>query len=166
MRIAAAALLILLGAWLQGSPLNDLLTWQLDLLLAITISWAVGTGPRGGLAVGFAAGAVQDVLIGGGMTYAILKGVIGLAAGGLRPFLHDRQGMIVTPLIVLFSLLQDGAVALLLGMQGFGMPWSQQMAIALPVAAGSALLGWPLSLGIRWILHRTRNPWALREAQS
>lgn len=165
MRVAAAALLILLGAWLQGSPLNDLLTWQFDLLLAITISWAVGAGPRAGLAVGFTAGAFQDVLLGGGLTYAILKGLIGLAAGALRPLLHDRQGMVVTPLIVLFSLLQDGALALTLGMQGFGMPLKEQMAIALPVAAGTALLGWPLSLGIRWILHRTRNPWALREAQ-
>lgn len=165
MRLAAAALLILLGAWLQGSPLNDLLFWQFDLLLAIAISWAIGTGPRGGLAIGFAAGAVQDVLIGGGLTYALLKGLIGLLAGLLRPLLHDRQGMVVTPLIVIFSLLQDGAIALSLGMQGFGLPWSQQMAIAMPVAAGSALLGWPLSLGIRWILLRTRNPWALREAQ-
>lgn len=165
MRIAAAALLILLGAWLQGSPLNDLLTWQFDILLAIAVSWAIGTGPRAGLAVGFAAGALQDLLIGGGMTYALLKGVIGLAAGGLRPLLHDRQGMVVTPLIVIFSLLQDGAVGLMLGMKGFGMPMNEAMAIALPVAAGSALLGWPLSLGIRWILHRTRNPWTLREAQ-
>lgn len=165
MRFAAAALLILIGAWLQGSPLNDLLTWQFDILLAIVISWAVGAGPRGGLAIGFAAGALQDLMLGGGMTYALLKGLIGLGAGGLRPFLHDRQGMIVTPLIVIFSLIQDTAIGVALGVQGFSMPWSERMAIALPVAAGTALIGWPLSLGIRWILHRTRNPWALREAQ-
>jgi rod shape-determining protein MreD len=166
MRIVAAALLILLAAGLQGSPLNDLLTWQIDLLLVLVISWAVGTGPKGGLAMGFVAGTVQDVLLGGGFTYAILKALIGLMAGGIRPFLHDKQGMVVTPLIVVFSLLQDGAIAMTLGLQGFGLPWGQQMAIALPVAAGSALLGWPISLGIRTVLHRTRNPWALRESQS
>ena len=165
MRFAAAALLIILGAWLQGSPLNDLFTWQIDILLAIAISWGIGAGPRAGLAVGFAAGAVQDILIGGGMTYAILKGLIGLSAGALRPLLHDRQGMVVTPLIVIFSLLQDPAIGLMLGMQGFALPWGERMAIALPVAAASALVGWPLSLGVRWVLHRTRNPWALREAQ-
>lgn len=165
MRIAAAALLILLGAGLQGSPLNDLLTWQFDVLLAIVISWAIGTGPRAGLAVGFAAGAIQDILIGGGLTYAVIKGVIGLLAGGLRPLLHDRQGMVVMPLVIIFSLLQDAIIGLMLRMQGFGMPVNEAMAIALPVAAGSALLGWPLSLGIRWVLQRTRNPWTLREAQ-
>jgi len=165
MRVVAAALLILLGAWLQGSPLNDLLTWQIDLLLVVVISWAVGTGPRAGLAIGFAAGAIQDILLGGGMTYAVLKGLIGLGAGALRPLLHDRQGMVVAPLVLIFGLLQDGAIALLLGMRGFGLPWNEWMAIALPAAAAGALLGWPLSLGIRWILHRTRNPWALREAQ-
>ncbi|MNK88965.1 hypothetical protein D3C87_1089560 [compost metagenome] len=165
MRIAAAALLLLLGACLQGSPLNDLLTWQVDILLAIAISWAVGSGPRAGLAIGFVAGAMQDVMLGGGMTYAILKGLIGLAAGGLRPLLHDRQGMLVTPLIIIFSLFQDSVIGMMLSMQGFGMPWSERMAIALPVAAASALIGWPMSLGIRWVLRRTRNPWALREAQ-
>ncbi len=165
MRVVAAGLLVLLFAWIQGSPLNDLIVWQFDLLLVLVVSWAVGAGPRGGLAIGFAAGAVQDVLIGGGITYAVLKAVIGLAAGGLRPFLHDRQGLVVVPLVVVFSLFQDGVVAILLGLQGFGMTWGQQMAIALPVAAGSALLGWPLSLGIRWLIHCTRNPWALRESQ-
>ncbi len=165
MRVVAAAFLILLGAALQGSPLNDLLTWQIDVLLAIVIAWGVGAGPRAGLAIGFAAGAFQDVLLGGGMTYAILKGLIGLGAGVMRPLLHDRQGMVVAPLILIFGLLQDGAIALLLAMRGFGVPGSEWMAIALPSAAAGALIGWPLSLGIRWILHRTRNPWALREAQ-
>lgn len=165
MRILAAALLVLLAAGLQGSPLNDLLTWQFDLLLAITISWAVGTGPKGGLAMGFAAGAVQDMLLGGGFTYTILKALIGLMAGGLRPFLQDRQGMVVTPLIVVFSLMQDGAVAMTLGLQGFGIPYSQQLALSLPVAAGTALLGWPISLGVRLLIRRTRNPWAMRESQ-
>ena len=165
MRLIAAALLILLGAWIQGSPFNDLLTWQFDLLLAVVIAWAVGAGPRAGLAIGFAAGAVQDILLGGGMTYAILKGLIGFGAGALRPLLHDRQGMVVAPLILVFALIQDAAIALLLGMRGFGVPGNEWLAIALPAAAGGALLGWPLSLGVRWVLHRTRNPWALREAQ-
>lgn len=166
MRIAAAALLILLGAWLQGSPMNDLLIWQFDILLAIVISWAVGTGPRAGLAMGFAAGAVQDLLIGGGITYLVLKALIGLSAGALRPILQDRQGMVVMPLILFFSLSQDFLVAMALGLKGFGIPWSSQLTMAVPVAAGTALLGWPLSLGIRWILRRTRNPWALREGAS
>lgn len=165
MRIAAAALLILLAAALQGSPLNDLLIWQVDLLLAVVIAWAVGTGPRAGLAIGFAAGACQDLLLGGGLTYAILKALIGLACGLLRPILHDRQGMVVAPLFLIFALLQDGVITLLLALQGYDAPARDWLTIALPAAACGALLAWPMSLGIRWILHRTRNPWALRESQ-
>jgi rod shape-determining protein MreD len=166
MRLVSAALLVFFCAWLQASPLNDLLYWQFDLLLAVVIVWAVGVGPRRGLMIGLLAGAVQDILIGGGLTYTVLKALLGLMAGGLRPFLHDRQGIVVVPLVFVLSLLQDAAVALLLGIQGFGIPWSQQISIALPVAAGTALLSWPLALGVRWVLHKTRNPWALREGLS
>lgn len=166
MRLASAAFLVFVAAWFQGSPLNDMLVWQFDLLLAVVVAWAIGVGPRGGLLVGFLAGALQDVLIGGGITYTLLKGAIGLMAGSLRPVLHDRQGIVVVPLVFVLSLLQDGVVALLLGVQGFGMPWSQQLGIALPVAAGTALLAWPILPGIRWIIRKTRNPWALREGLS
>ena len=166
MRFASAALLVIIGAWFQGSPLNDLLFWQFDILLIVTIAWAVGVGPRGGLVLGLLAGALQDVLVGGGVYYMVIKAVLGLMAGGLRPFLHDRQGIVVVPLVFVLSLLQDGAIAMALGHQGFGMPLNEQMAISLPVAAGTALLGWPLSLGVRWVLRKTRNPWALREGLS
>lgn len=166
MRLAAAALLVFIGAWFQGSPLNDLLFWQFDLLLAITVAWAIGVGPRGGLVVGLLAGAVQDILIGGGLYYTILKAVLGSMAGGLRPYLQDRQGIVAVPLVFVLSLAQDALMALALGFQGYGMPWGLRIAVALPVAAGTALIAWPLSLTVRWLIRKTRNPWALREGLS
>lgn len=162
MRILLALVALALGAWLQASPLNALLPVRLDPLLIMVVAWGVGTGVRGGAAFGLAAGAVQDLLIGGGLLMTLPKLVIGLLAGAMKPLLFYRQALIIMPLVAVCTFLQEGLVATAFGLFGKGFMFAHLGAIAPTEALGNFLIAWPLYQGVRWGLKRTQDRLGLR----
>ncbi len=162
MRILLALAALALGAWLQASPLNALLPVRLDPLLIMVVAWGVGTGVRGGLAFGLAAGAVQDVLIGGGLLMTIPKLLVGFVAGSMKPLLFYRQALIIMPMVAVCTFLQEGMVAAGFALTGKAALVAQFASIAPGEALGNFLIAWPLYQGVRWGLKRTQERFGLR----
>lgn len=162
MRILLALAALALGAWLQASALNALLPVRLDPLLIMVVAWGIGTGVRGGMAFGLAAGAVQDLLIGGGLLMTLPKLLIGLLAGSMKPLLFYRQAFIIMPLVAICTFLQEGLVAVGLALFGKVLMFEHMGVVAPLEALGNFLIAWPLYQMVRWGLKRTQERFGLR----
>lgn len=162
MRILLALVALAVGAWLQASPLNALLPIRLDPLLIMVVAWGVGTGVRGGMAFGLAAGAVQDLLIGGGLLMTVPKLLVGLLAGSMKPLLFYRQALIIMPMVAVCTFVQEALVGAGYALSGKPVMIAQLGSIVPPEALGNFLIAWPLYQAIRWGLKRTQERFGLR----
>lgn len=162
MRVLLALVALAVGAWLQASPLNALLPVRLDPLLIMVVAWGIGTGMRGGAAFGLAAGAVQDLMVGGGLLMTLPKLLVGLLAGAMKPLLFYRQAVIVMPLVAVCTLLQEGLVAGGFALFGRGLMLAHFGAFAPAEALGNLLIAWPLYELVRAGLKRTQDRFGLR----
>ncbi|HEY9855396.1 MAG TPA: rod shape-determining protein MreD [Stenomitos sp.] len=162
MRVLLAVVALAFGAWLQASPLNALLPVRLDPLLIMVVAWGVGTGMRGGMAFGLAAGAVQDLLTGGGLLMTLPKLLVGLLAGSLKPLLFYRQAIIIMPLVAVCTFMQEGMVAGGFALLGKGLMFEHLGSIAPAEALGNFVIAWPLYQLVRWGLKRTQDRFGLR----
>lgn len=161
MNAILATLTLALGAWLQASPLNSCLPLHLDPLLIMVVAWGVALGARQGAIYGLLAGAVEDMLIGGGGIYVLPKLLIGLAAGGLKPMLYYRQAIVVMPLVALCTALQETFVMAEFALRGHGLFLRHLGAIALPEVLGNLLITWPLYALVRVSLKYSQERWGL-----
>lgn len=114
-RTAVVALVLLTAALLQTAlfPFLTLAGFRPDLLLLVTMAFALRDGAMTGIRVGFAAGLVSDLLVDQsalGLTALIFLGV-GYAVGVARPYL--AHGSVTAPLLLAF-------VSGLLGTAGYG----------------------------------------------
>lgn len=162
MRVLLALVALAFGAWLQASPLNALLPVRLDPLLIMVVAWGVGTGVKGGMAFGLAAGAVQDLLIGGGLLMTLPKLLIGFLAGSMKPLLFYRQAFIIMPLVAVCTFFQEGLVAVGFALLGKGLMFAHMGAVAPLEALGNFVIAWPLYQVVRWGLKRTQERFGLR----
>ncbi|MEB3298883.1 MAG: hypothetical protein VKO21_05295 [Candidatus Sericytochromatia bacterium] len=115
------------GAWITSLGLlmvlgilqvSDAAVWggvRTDPTLALAVSWALVSGPRHGLVFGVAAGLVQDLLLGQSFLYTGLRALLGLGAGLARPLLNVQQPLVILPVVLLASMLQDLVVVAILG---------------------------------------------------
>ncbi|MBI6545678.1 MAG: rod shape-determining protein MreD, partial [Cyanobacteria bacterium NC_groundwater_1444_Ag_S-0.65um_54_12] len=110
--LLGVAMLVSLGG-LQATALACWGPIRVDLLLVMTIAWAALAGPRVGLIFGLLAGAMEDILVGEGIHFLILRSIIGLLAGTVRPVLNVRRTIIILPLVVMATLLQEGILAII-----------------------------------------------------
>ncbi len=136
------ALLVVLGG-IQISPLAAWGAVRVDLLLAAAMAWAALAGPRRGLVFGMASGIVQDFLLGGGIRFTLIRGILGLIAGTVRPVLNLRHAAIIVPLVAAATAGQEALMGLL------HHNWPHFMAIWLPAMLSNALVSWPLYLALR-----------------
>lgn len=152
------AVSLALGAWLQASPLNSLFPLHLDPLLIMVVAWGVAMGARQGAIYGLLAGAVEDMLVGGGGLHVLPKLLVGLAAGALKPMLYYRQAIVVMPLVALCTVMQETLVMAEFALRGHGLFLRHLGAIALPEVLGNLLLTWPLyglvRVGLKWSMDR------------
>jgi len=114
-------------AWMTGIGLlvvagiiqaSDLAVWggvRVDLTLVLAVSWGLVSGPRGGFAYGVVSGLVADLLVGQSIMYTLLRAMLGVVAGLARPMLNVQQPMVILPLLLLASMIQDLAVVAWLG---------------------------------------------------
>lgn len=153
MRILLAALMLLLGAGFQASPLNHLLPIRLDPLLVMVVSWSLASGSQGGALFGLAAGTVQEGLVGGGLTL-LPRLILGAAIGRLKPLLFYRQAPVVLPLLIVATCAHETLVAAQLALQGHVEAFGRLGAMLLPEAIGNLIIGWPIYLLVRWVLHQ------------
>ncbi len=135
--IAGIALLLALAGF-QISPLAAWGPVRADGLLVLAMAWAALTGSSRGLVFGMASGAVEDALIGGGLTFTVLRGLLGWGMGRLRPVLNVRQPAISVPLVALATVLQEAALGLA------HHDWSHFEQIWLPAVLANSLIAWPL----------------------
>lgn len=150
-RVLVAALLLLLGAGFQASQLNHLLPVQVDPLLMLVVAWSLALGSRAGATFGLAAAALQDAIVGGGLTL-LPRVLLGAGFGRLKPLLFYRQAPVVLPLMILATCLHEGAVALQLVVTGHPQALYRLGTLLLPEALGNLVIGWPLYLLVRWTL--------------
>jgi LytS/YehU family sensor histidine kinase len=134
----AAALLLLALATLQVSPLADLGFARLDSMLVLAIAWGALSGPRGGAAFGLATGLSEDLLLGGGLTYAVGRTLLGLLAGLVRPSINLHSTAIVIPLVALATVAQESLLALL------HRDLLHLAHIWLAAVTGNCLIAWPI----------------------
>lgn len=115
-RILVIALVLVTAALLQTTlfPFLTLAGFRPDLLLLVTVAFALRDGATTGLRVGFAAGLLADLLLSQsavGLSALVLTGV-GYTVGLARPYL--AQESVTAPLIMAFM---AGA----LGTAGYGV---------------------------------------------
>lgn len=115
-RIGMIALLLLTAALLQTAlfPFLALAGFRPDLLLLVTVAFALRDGPAVGMRVGFSAGLLGDVLLQQsalGLSALVLLGV-GYSIGVARPYLAHES--VTAPVLLAFG-------ASLLGTAGFGV---------------------------------------------
>ncbi|MBM3268465.1 MAG: hypothetical protein FJZ01_12520 [Candidatus Sericytochromatia bacterium] len=146
--ILGLIVLVALGGF-QVSPLAQWGAVRVDVLLAASMAWAALAGPRRGLVFGMASGIVQDFLVGGGVTFTALRGLLGFLAGTVRPVLNLRQAVFIVPLVAAATVAQEALLALL------HRNWPHFVAIWLPAVVSNALVSWPLYLAFRAIW----RPW-------
>ncbi len=157
--IAGIGVLLVL-AGLQISPLAAWGPIRADGLLVLAMAWAALTGSRRGLVFGMASGAVEDALIGGGVTFTIVRGLLGWAMGRLRPVLNVRQPAISVPLVALATVLQEAVVALA------HHDWLHFEQIWLFAVLANSLLAWPLYWLAAAIWRPGRGPAPTRRSSS
>jgi len=114
-------------AWMTGIGLlvvvgilqaSDLAVWggvRVDLTLALAVSWGLVAGPRAGFAYGVLAGLVQDMLVGQSFLYTVVRALLGVVSGLARPLLNVQQPLVILPLLLLASMVQDLVVVAWLG---------------------------------------------------
>lgn len=144
-------LLVLLG----GFQISSLAQWgpvRVDALLATAMAWAALSGPRRGLLFGMASGIIEDFLVGGGFRFTLLRALMGLVAGTVRPVLNVRQVAIVVPLVAAATLAQEAVLGLVYH------NWPRFTAIWLPAILSNMLVSWPLYLVVRAIWRPGRAP--------
>ncbi|MBU6429676.1 MAG: rod shape-determining protein MreD [Cyanobacteria bacterium REEB65] len=143
--IGMAALIVLGG--LQISQLADWGMVRPDGLLALAIAWAALAGPRKGLVFGMLSGAVEDVLIGGGIVFTLLRGILCLLAGTVRSVLNVRQSFISVPLVAVMTVLQEAVLAIV------HQNGSHFSSLWLPAVISNSLIAWPLYSLASWAWH-------------
>ena len=67
--------------------------WRLDPTLALVVLAGLMLGPRHGALFGLAAGAGQDLLIGGGLLYGVTKALAGWVAGAVQPQIYRLDAL-------------------------------------------------------------------------
>ena len=135
--IAGIAILLVLAGF-QISPLAAWGPIRADGLLVLAMAWAALAGSTRGLVFGMISGAVADTLIGGGVTFTLLRGLLGWGMGRLRPVLNVRQPAISVPLVALATVLQEAALGVA------HHDWSHFEQIWLPALLANSLIAWPL----------------------
>ena len=115
-RIGIVALVLVTAALLQTAlfPFLPLAGFRPDLLVLVTVAFALRDGPGTGLRVGFAAGLLADLLLyesAVGLSALVMLG-IGYAVGAVRPYLAAES--VSAPVILAF-------VAGVLGTGGYGV---------------------------------------------
>lgn len=156
---AGLLLLVVLG----GFQISSLARWgpvRVDALLVAAMAWAALSGPRRGLVFGMASGMIEDFLVGGGFRFTVLRAVMGLVAGTVRPVLNVRQVAIVVPLVGAATLAQEAVLGLVY------QNWPRFLAIWLPAMLANMLISWPIYLVVRaiWRPGRAPVPGAARRA--
>jgi|GEM_PF-1908347 rod shape-determining protein MreD len=162
MRWAFAIALMVLGAGLMASPLNQLLPVRLDPLLIMAIAWGIGRGPREGAVFGALAGLVEDLTVGGGGHAALAKLAVGMAAGYMKPMVYYRLAYWVIPIAALATLASETLLALSYGLRLHAHVFTHLAHLAGPEALGNAIIAWPLYELVRWGLRRTQDRYATR----
>ena len=119
-------------------------------------------GKRQGAIYGLLAGALEDLLIGGGGLFVIPKILIGWAAGSLKPMLYYRQLLVILPLVALFTVLQESWVMVALTLRVHGYFLRHLGAIALPEVVGNLLITWPLYALVKFSLTWGQKRWGFR----
>lgn len=114
--------------------------WRLDPTLAIVVLAGLLLGPRHGVWIGLAAGAGQDLLIGGGLLYGVTKGLAGLAAGLAQPQLYRMEALSLAVVGLLWTIGEGLLVALYLFAQGRTAVWDHFAAQSLPLGLANAVL--------------------------
>ncbi|SDL95916.1 rod shape-determining protein MreD [Halarsenatibacter silvermanii] len=85
-----------------------------DLILVLVFSIGFLFGPKKGGGFGFAAGLLQDVLLGAGLgNYTISRIIIGAFAGKVRGRIFPEKIFLITPVILGFALIQEIIIFLL-----------------------------------------------------
>lgn len=166
MIVFMGVLTLAFGAWLQASPLNSLLPLHLDPLLIMAVAWGVAMGARQGAVYGLLAGAIEDMLIGGGGLYILPKLLIGWASGALKPMLYYRQAIVVMPLAALCTVVQEAFVMAELALRGHGLFLRHLGAIALPEVLGNLVIAWPLYVLVRFGVKWSQEHWGQRRGLS
>lgn len=146
---------------LGGLQISPLASWgpvRVDGLLAMAVAWATLSGSRRGLVFGMLSGAVEDTLIGGGVTFTILRGFEGWLAGRVRPILNVRQPLIGIPLVAMATVLQEAILALV------HHDWARFGAIWLPAMLANSVVAWPLYRLTAVLWRPGKGPVAARRA--
>ncbi len=153
--VMAWVLGLLLLVVLGGFQISSLAQWgpvRVDALLATAMAWAALSGPRRGLIFGMASGMIEDFLVGGGFRFTLLRAVMGLVAGTVRPVLNLRQVVIVLPLVAAATLVQEA----MLGLAYHN--WPRFQGIWIQAILANTLLSWPIYLLVRAIWRPGRAP--------
>lgn len=114
--------------------------WRLDPTLALVVLAGLLLGPRHGVWFGLAAGAGQDLLIGGGLLYGLTKGLAGLAAGLAQPQIYRLDALSLAVVGLLWTIGEGLLVALYLFAQGRTAVWDHFAAQSLPLGLANAVL--------------------------
>ncbi len=114
-----------------------------DLLLVIAFSAGFLLGRRQGLVVGFAAGFLQDILLGGGLgLYTVSRMLTGGGSSLLRGKIYQENFPLVTLVIFFFTLLHELLIFLLSEQVIFRIdPLTAVLQNFLPTAVYTMLVG-------------------------
>lgn len=145
------AVLMVLGT-LQISPIAMVAGIRADPLLAMAMAWAALAGPRQGAAFGLASGAVEDMLVGGGVRFTAIRALLGLLAGTVRPVLNIRQAIIIIPLVGAATVIQEAVMAMA------HHNWLRFSTLWLPAMLVDAAISWPIYLLAKAIWRPGRGP--------
>lgn len=140
--VQALCLLIPVALIWQTSDLAVLpiFHWRLDPTLAIVVLAGLLLGPRYGVWFGLAAGAGQDLLIGGGLLYGLTKGLAGMVAGLAQPQIYRLDALSLAVVGLLWTIGEGLLVALYLFAQGRTAVWDHFAAQSLPLGLANAVL--------------------------
>lgn len=158
-RALVVGLVLVTAALLQTAfvPLVVLGGFRPDLLLLVTVAFALHDGPATGVRVGFAAGLLMDLLLNEsavGLSTLVYVGVAYLV-GVVRPYL--AHGSITAPLVLAFmsglvATAGYGVLSRLMGDQRFTV--TLVTSASLFVASFNTILAPPVVAFVRWLGER------------
>jgi len=160
-RIVVPLVWILTALFLQGSALNQILPFRLDLMLGFSIVWAALAGPAPGALTGFFGGAALGWVAGGGWIRPAVRFLIGYGIGALKPVLYTRQSVLL-PLVAIATVLEETIASLVWLLSGHLAPIEALPRTLSWLVPGNVLLVWPLLGLIKLTFEFQRDRWVER----
>ena len=114
--------------------------WRLDPTLALVVLAGLMLGPRHGALFGLAAGAGQDLLIGGGLLYGVTKALAGWVAGAVQPQIYRLDALSLAVVGLVWTIGEGLLAALYLFAQGRTAVWDHFAAQSLPLGLANAVI--------------------------